>query len=299
VDRLESMSLFVCAAETGSLSAAARMKGMPLATVSRKVAELETHLKATLVIRSRAGLQLTEAGRAYLASARSILEELATAERIVSGEYSEPTGQLVVGTPVVFGRLHVLPVVAEFLAAYPKIDIRLVQSDRLSHLVDDHIDCALRIGELPDSSMTAVRLGEVRRVICASPDYLRKRGIPKKPPELSQHDCLTADVFGLAERWSFGGKVEVSVRSRLLVNTVEAAVDAAAAGAGLARALSYQVAERIRRRELNIVLAAFEPSPWPVHLLCKPQSVLPQKLRAFLDFAGPRLRQRIQHAAVD
>ena len=139
---------------------------MPLATVSRKVAELEAYLKATLVIRSRAGLQLTEVGRAYLASARSILEELATAERIAGGEYSEPTGQLVVSTPVVFGRLHVLPVVAEFLAAYPKIDVRLLQNDRLSHLVDDHIDCALRIGELPDSSMTAVRLGEVRRVIC-------------------------------------------------------------------------------------------------------------------------------------
>jgi DNA-binding transcriptional LysR family regulator len=293
------MSVFLCAADTGSMSAAARKLAMPLATVSRKVAELEAHLKATLVIRSRAGLQLTEAGRAYLASARTILEELAAAERTVSGEYSEPTGQLVVGTPVVFGRLHMLPVVTEFLAAYPKIDIRLVQNDRLSHLVDDHIDCALRIGALPDSSMTAVRLGEVRRVICGSPDYLKKRGVPKKPAELSQHDCLTADVFGLPERWDFGRKIGVTVHSRLVVNTVEAAIDAASAGAGLARALSYQVAERIRCRDLIVLLATFEPSPWPVHLLYKRQSVLPRKLRTFLDFAAPRLRQRIQRASVD
>jgi DNA-binding transcriptional LysR family regulator len=293
------MSVFVCAAEAGSLSAAARTLAMPLATVSRKVAELETLLKASLVIRSRAGLQLTEAGRSYLASARSILEEVATAERVASGEYSEPTGQLVVGSPVMFGRFHVLPVVTEFLAAYPKIDIRLVQNDRLSHLVDDHIDCALRIGELPDSSITAIRLGEVRRVICASPGYLKEKGTPKKPALLSQHDCLTADVFGLPERWGFGAKVEVTVHSRLIVNTVEAAIDAAVSGSGLARALSYQISDQVRRGDLRIVLADFEPSPWPIHLLYKPQSLLPRKLRAFLDFAAPRLRQRIQLASLN
>lgn len=301
MDRLESMSVFVCAVEAGSLSAAARALGMPLPTVSRKVAELEQHLKATLVIRSRAGLQLTETGQAFFASARTILEDLAAAERSAAGEYAEPTGQLVIAAPIVFGRLHILPVITEFLAAFPKIDVRLLQNDRLSHLVDDGIDCALRIGDLPDSGLTALRLGEVRRVLCASPDYLQKHGVPRKPADLSRHDCLTADIFGLSERWSFGGgrtRSEVAIRSRLIVNTVEAAIDAARAGAGVTRALSYQVEAHVRLRQLRIVLAAFEPPRWPVHFLYKPQPHLPKKLRAFLDFAAPRLRQRLAKAAL-
>jgi DNA-binding transcriptional LysR family regulator len=255
-----------------------------------------------LVIRSRAGLQLTEAGQAFFTSARAILEDLAAAERNAAGEYAEPTGQLVIATPVVFGRLHVLPVVTEFLAAFPKIDIRLLQNDRLSHLADEGIDCALRIGALPDSSLTALRLGDVRRVLCASPAYLQKRGTPRKPADLSRHDCLTADIFGQPERWSFGsGKTgsEVTTRSRLVLNTVEAAIDAAKAGAGITRALSYQVEPHIRQRQLRIVLASFEPPRWPVHFLYKPQARIPKKLRAFLDFAAPRLRQRLAKAGLD
>ena len=192
MDRLDSMSVFVSAVQAGSLSAAARALGMPLPTVSRKVAELEQHLKATLVVRSRTGLQLTEAGQAFFTSARTILEDLAAAERNARGEYAEPTGQLVIAAPVIFGRLHVLPVITEFLAAFPRIDIRLFQNDRLSHLADEGIDCALRIGDLPDSGLTALRLGEVRRVLCASPAYLEKRGTPRKPADLGLHDCLTA-----------------------------------------------------------------------------------------------------------
>jgi DNA-binding transcriptional LysR family regulator len=302
MDRLEAMSILLKAVDTGSLSAAARALGSPLPTISRKVAELEAHLNATLVIRSRAGLQLTEAGQAFVASTRTILEEVKAAERAASGEYIAPTGQLIVAAPIVFGRLHVVPVVTEFLAAYPNVDVQLIQSDRPMHLVDDHIDCAVRIGELPDSGLTVQRLGEVRRVVCASPAYLETHSTPRKPDELIHADCIAAEALGLPERWSFGrGKSHriVTVRSRLVVNTVEAAIDAAVAGTGFTRALSYQVAESLRRGYLKIVLADFESAPWPVHLMNKSQERLPLKLRAFIDFAAPRLRQRIADASLN
>jgi DNA-binding transcriptional LysR family regulator len=299
MDRLEAMAVLVCAVEKGSLSAAARSLGMPLPTVSRKVADLETHLNTTLVIRSRSGLQLTEAGHAFVTSARTILEEVRAAERAASGEYTSPTGQLVLAAPIVFGRLHVVPVITAFLAAYPNVDIRLVQSDRPMHLVDDHIDCAIRIGELPDSDLTALRLGEVRQIVCASPAYLDKNGMPEKPGDIAGHDCIATEALGLTERWSFGpskAKNIVTIRPRLIVSTVEAAIDAAIAGAGLTRALSYQVAIPVRHGDLKIVLEAFEPQPWPIHLLHKPQARLPLKMRAFIDFAAPRLRRSITGA---
>jgi DNA-binding transcriptional LysR family regulator len=202
----------------------------------------------------------------------------------------------VVASPIVFGRLHVLPVITDFLAAYPNVDVRLVQSDRLAHLVDDQIDCAIRIGELPDSGMTALRLGTVRRMVCASPSYLKKHPSIRKPGDTAAHDCVTAEALGLPESWIFGhGKDQtaIAVHSRLVVNTSEAAIDAAVAGAGPTRALSYQIAGALGRGALKIVLAGFEPHPWPVHLIRKSQSRLPLKLRAFMDFAAPRLRQRL------
>jgi DNA-binding transcriptional LysR family regulator len=302
MDRLEAMSILVCAVEKGSLSAAARALRIPLPTVSRKVAELEGRLKASLVIRSRAGLHLTQAGQAYVESARAILADVAAAERRASGEYTAPTGHLEVASPVVFGRLHVVPVTAGFLAAYPDVDVRLGLSDRLTQMTDENIDCAIRIGELPDSGLTAVRLGEVRRVLCASPAYIEKHGTPKSLRELERHACITAEAFGLPQRWSFGRgrhQTSVAIRSRLSVNTVEAALDAAIAGVGLTCALSYQVAGAVKRGALTLLLTGAEPRPWPVHLLHKPQARLPLKLRAYLDFAAPRLRQRLCAAALD
>ncbi|TIT75955.1 MAG: LysR family transcriptional regulator, partial [Mesorhizobium sp.] len=172
MDRLDAMSLFVATVEAGSLSAAARRAGVPLATVSRKLSVLETHLKTRLLNRSARRLTLTDAGQSYLAACRRILEEVSEAERAAAGEYSSPTGELVITAPVVFGRLHVLPVVTAFLAAYPDVDIRLTLSDRITQLVEEHIDLAVRIGELPDSAMVAMRVGSIRRVVCASPAYL-------------------------------------------------------------------------------------------------------------------------------
>jgi DNA-binding transcriptional LysR family regulator len=178
MDRFDSMSLLLAAVDAGSLSAAARKLGTPLATVSRKISNLERHLKTQLLTRSNRQLALTDAGRNYLTACRRILEELDEAERAAAGEYSTPKGHLTLSAPIVFGRLHVLPVVTAFLKAYPEIDVRLALADRMINLVEDHVDAALRIGSLADSSMTAIKVGEIRRVSCGSPAYFKRRGKP-------------------------------------------------------------------------------------------------------------------------
>ncbi|WP_202361518.1 LysR family transcriptional regulator [Mesorhizobium sp. 131-3-5] len=296
MDRLEAMSLFVAAVEAGSLSAAARRFGIPLATVSRKVSDLERHLNTRLLNRSTRRLTPTDAGEAYLAACRRILDDVGEAERAAAGEYSAPTGELAITAPVVFGRLHVLPVVTGFLSAYPDVDIRLTLADRITQLVEDHFDLALRIGQLPDSSLVAIGVGSIRRVVCASPAYLAEHGTPTIPEDLGTHDCITFEGLSSAAPWSFAkGKTDVTVqvRSRLQVNTAEAAIDAAIAGVGLTKVLSYQVDAAVRSGMLRIVLQEFEPEPWPVSLVHAGHGLLPVKLRAFLDFAAPRLKERL------
>ncbi|MFE0016773.1 LysR substrate-binding domain-containing protein [Mesorhizobium sp. NPDC059054] len=296
MDRLGSMSLFVTVAEAGSLSAAGRGLGMPLATVSRRLSDLEKHLGTRLLNRSTRRLELTEAGRSYLASCRRILEDIEEAEQTAAGEYSQARGELVVTAPIVFGRLHVLPVVVDFLAAYPEVDIRLTQSDTLRRLVEEHIDLAVRIGRLPDSSMVAIRVGSIRRVACASPAYLEAHGVPGTPQELSAHHCVTVERLALPAAWTFTEgqrEIAVPVRSRLTINTAEAAIDAATAGVGIARVLSYQVADAVRSGVLKLILEDFEPEPWPVSLVHAGRGLLPLKLRAFLDFGAPRLKARL------
>ncbi len=293
MDRLESMLILVAAVEAGSLSAAARRLHMPLATVSRKVSDLESHLKTQLLVRSTRKLTLTDAGQLYLAACRHILEDVREAERAASGEYSAPRGVLMLTTPIVFGRLHVLPIVVEFLQAYPQIDIRMVLADRVANLVEEHIDVAVRVGELPDSSLFATEVGFIRRVVCASPAYLAARGTPRHPLDLEAHDCINFDGLASPEAWWFTtekGVTPVAVHSRLTVNTAESAVDAAIAGLGVTRVLSYQADTAVRSGKLAILLADFEPAPSPVSLVFVGHRLLPQKLRAFLDFTAPRLR---------
>lgn len=298
-DRFESMAILVAVVEAGSFSAAARQLKMPLATVSRKVADLESHLKTRLLHRSTRQLSLTEAGQSYVAACRRILEEVGEAERAASGEYATPKGELVLTAPIVFGRLHVLPVVADFLKTYPDIDVRMVLTDRVVPLLEAHVDVALRIAELPDSSLIAARIGTVRRVVCASPAYFAEHGTPTSPQELAAHACITFEQMTSRHVWSFmSGKSEVTVpvRSRLAVTTAEAAVDAAVAGVGITRVVSYQMASALRAGALKIVLEPFEPAPWPISLVHTGQGILPLKLRAFLDFARPRLKARLAEA---
>ncbi len=291
MDRLEAMAMLVAAVEGGSLSAASRALRVPLPTISRKISELESHIGARLLVRSTRRLALTDAGAAYLEASRRILEQVREAERAAAGEYGAPKGELVLTAPIHFGRLHVLPVVAQFLAQYPEIDVRLALSDRNVHLLDDHVDMAVRIGVLPDSEMTATRVGSVRSVVCASPAWLAAHGAPETPQALSGLACVTLDLGSSATTWRFKAPdTAVPVRSRLSVNTAEAALDAAMAGVGVTRVLSYQAASAVAAGALRIVLDAFEPEPLPVSLVHAGQARLPLKMRAFLDFAAPRLR---------
>jgi len=296
MDRLEAMSILLAAVEGGSLSAAARRRGMPLATVSRKVSELEGHLKARLLNRSSRRITLTDAGRSYVAACKRILEEVEEAERSASGEYSAPKGDLTITAPIVFGRVHVLPIVTEFLAAYREIDVRIVLSDRVANLLEDPIDLAVRIGELSDSSLVAARVGLIRRVVCGSPAYFAARGMPRSPDELASHDCIAFEGLTSPRTWTFRkdkSDLSVTIHSRLIVNTAEAAIDAAVAGVGVTRVLSYQIADALRAGTLAVALQEFEPAPWPVSLVYAGQGLLPRKLRAFRDFAAPRLKARL------
>ncbi|NVZ69777.1 LysR family transcriptional regulator [Pseudomonas costantinii] len=295
MNRLESMSVFIAVVDAGSLSAAARHLGMPLATVSRKVAELETYLSTRLLHRTTRQLLLTDAGASYLAACRQILEDIGEAERAATGEYAVPKGELVVTAPIVFGRLHIVPVVAEFLAQYPEININLMLTDRVVHLMEEQCDVAVRIGDLPDSSFKATQVGMVRRVVCASPQYLETHGVPAAPQDLTTHSCITFEVLASVGAWVFGaGKSEqtVPVHSRLSVNTAEAAIAAAALGVGVIRVLSYQVADAVQKGDLQVVLQPYESAALPISLVHKGQAPLPLKVRAFLDFVTPRLRLR-------
>jgi DNA-binding transcriptional LysR family regulator len=303
MDRLEAMSVLVAVADSGSLSAASRNLGIPLPTVSRKLSELETHLGTRLFNRSTRKLALTDAGATYLPACKRILEQVSDAERAASGEYVSPRGDLVITAPIVFGRLHVLPVVSEFLSSHPEIDVRLVLSDRNVYLIDDHVDLAVRIGVLQDSSMIATRVAAVRRVVCASPAYLASFGAPKVPEDLSKLACVTFDSLMSSTVWSFtssrfGSERAIPIHARLSVNTAEAAIDAAVAGVGITRVLSYQAAKAVAEGKLKVVLAKYEPDLLPVNLVHLGPGLLPLKTRAFLDFAASRIRKRATKASL-
>ncbi len=297
MNRLEAMSTLLATVDAGSLSAASRKLGVPLATVSRRVSDLEAHLRTTLLVRTSRRVELTDAGRSYVVACRDILATVEQAERTASGEYVAPMGDIVVTAPIVFGRLHMLPVIVDFLNVYSDINVRLVLTDRITNFIEDHVDVALRIGVLPDSGLIATRLGTVRQVACASPRYLEAHPpAPSRPNDLNDHACITFEGLMSPTVWSFrNGKAEVSVavRSRLVVNTAEAAIDAAVAGLGVTRVLSYQIADAIRAGTLKPILGAFEPEASPVNLVYSGQGLLPLKTRAFIDFATERIRRKL------
>lgn len=296
MDRIEAMAIFIAVVEKGSFSAVSKALRMPLATVSRKVADLEAHLGTKLLIRTTRKLALTQAGIAYTAAAKRILEDIAETERHAAGEIHRPSGELILTAPVLLGRLHLLPIVTDFLAAYPAIDVRLILSDRNLHLIDDHIDLALRTGALADSSAIATRLGTLRMVVCASPKLLAAHGTPKTPMDLSALPCVNFDALASTTSWTFpsgASRIDVPVHTRLCVTTAEAAVWAAIQGIGATRLLHYQCAEALGQGSLKLILQDYEPPPLPVHLIHAGRGTLPLKMRAFLDFATPRLKQQL------
>jgi len=294
MDRLEAMSTFLAVVETGSLSAAARQLKTPLPTVSRKVSELESHLQTKLFNRSSRKLVLTDAGSSYFAACKRILADVTEAERAASGEYSAPTGELILTAPVGLGRAFLIPILADFLKAYPDINASLLLADRVQSLFQEQIDVGLRIGALPDSSLMAVRLGTTRRMVCASPAYLAAHGTPRTPNDLAGHDCITYAGFMSPDVWTFfKGKtaVAVPVRARLVVGSAEAACDAACAGIGFVSAFAYHFRTALERGALTPLLDEFQPPPLPVNLVYTANRFLPIKVRAFLDFAAPRLKR--------
>jgi DNA-binding transcriptional LysR family regulator len=298
MDRLEAMTILLRVVETGSFSAASRALGVPLPTVSRKVGELEAHLGTRLLTRTTRKVAMTDAGAAYVASARRILDEIEATEREAAGEFHAPRGELVVTAPIFFGRLHILPVVSDFLAAYPEINVRLALTDRNLHLLDDHVDMAVRIGALPDSRMVATRIGSMRTVLCASPALLAAHGEPRAPENLAALPSVNAGALSAAPVWPFRRKgmraaIEMPIRPRLSVSTAEAAVSAAIRGVGATRVLHYQCADAVREGALRIILAEWEIEPLPVHVLHAARGAMPSKMRVFLDFAVGRLRERV------
>lgn len=303
MDRLESMSLLLDVVRTGSLSAAGRKRGVPLATVSRKISDLELYLGTRVFNRSTRQLALTEAGQAYVKACERILDDIGEAERAVAGEYRAPRGNLTVAAPVIFGRLHVIPVVVEFLKAYPEVDVRVALADRVPQrvidLVKEHIDLAVRIGRLPDSSMHATRVGSTQFAVCGSPEYFAERAPPETPEDLSAHLCVTFEGLNSATEWRFvrdGADVAIPIHSRLIVNTAQAAIDAVVAGGGITRVLDYQIQGALEAGTVVSILQDFMPKAYDVSLVYADQPILPQKLRAFLDFASPRLKARLaQH----
>jgi DNA-binding transcriptional LysR family regulator len=276
------------------MSAAGRKLGMPVATLSRKLAELEAHLGVRLLTRSTRRLELTEAGSVYLAASRRILDLVGDAEREAVGEYVLPRGELVLTAPLSFGRLHVLPIVTAFLASNPEITIRLGLSDHQIDLVGEHVDLAFRIGELDDSQLVARRVGDIRWVVVGSPDYLAARGVPQKPEDVFHMPCVGVDYMQLAAWWRFrddagkGDRIQ-AVRPRLSVTTAHGAIDAAAAGVGLTQTVLYEAAPAIAAGQLRIVLSAFEARPLPLSIVHSERGRMPLKTRSFLDFAVPRL----------
>jgi DNA-binding transcriptional LysR family regulator len=302
MDRLEAMAMLVAVTDEGSFSAASRLLKVPLPTLSRKISELEKQLGSRLLTRTTRKLTLTDVGIAFVAASRRILEQMEEAENQATGEYIAPKGELVITAPIMFGRLHVIPVVAEFLAAFPQINIRLVLSDKNVDLIDHHVDTAIRIGRLPDSSMVATGIGQMRTVTCASAALLATKGRPQTPYDLNLFPSIIVDTPMPNASWSFkmpesNTKIDMPILPRLTVTTPEAAVEAAILGVGVVRLLHYQVFNAINRQELEVILENYELDKAPVHLVHVSRGMMPLKMRLFIDFAAPRLKLALSKIA--
>ncbi len=290
MDQLNTLRIFVAVATLGSFAEAGRRLRLSPSVITRAVAQLEDQLGLTLITRTTRSLKLTERGQIYLESSRRLLDDLEDADRRVRGQDAEPRGKLTVAAPVLFGRLHVLPLVGEVLAAYPALAIQLQLSDRNVHLVEDGVDVAIRIGDLDDSSLIAVRLGEVSRVVVASPGYLVGHPAPKSPADLARHDIVAFEAVQATDEWRFGER-SVRLTPRLSVNSAEAAIAAAEQGLGVTRALSYQVRDAVRAGRLVLLLPQDVPPPSPVSVIYPARRVASANVAVFVKaaraFFGP------------
>lgn len=292
MDRLHAMKVFLKVVECGGFAGAGRQLHMSPPAVTRAVAALEEVIGARLLLRTTRTVKLTEAGTRYAEDCRRILADLAESEASAAGSHARPSGTLVVTASVLFGRLHVLPILLDFLGTHPAVTGRAFFLDRVVNLIEEDVDVAIRIAHLPDSEYRAVRVGSVRRVICATPAYLKKHGVPATPADLNQHTLIAASATTVAPDLHFGRdkKTTVRIHPRLTTTTIESAIAAASSGWGLTRALSYQVGQAVTEKKLQIVLGEYEEEPLPIHVVYAEGRRAPAKVRAFVEFAVERLR---------
>jgi len=303
MDRFQEMHIFTTIAQEQGFSAAARRLGLSAASVTRAVAALEQRIGTHLLVRTTRSVHLTEAGQRYLEDCRRILLEVQEAEDSAAGSHAQPRGQLTVTAPVLFGELFVTPLMAAYLAQYPDVSINALLLDRVVSMVEEGIDVAVRIGELPDSSQHAIRVGEVRRVVCGSPQYLAQHGRPQHPQALCEMPVVATSAVGQLRNWPFlenGEPLFVRPEPRLVVTANQAAITAASLGLGLTRVLSYQVASKVAAGELEIVLAEFELPALPIHVVYQGGRKAAARVRSFVDSTVQALREHpaLQNAAL-
>lgn len=292
MDRIRALELFVAVAEAGSFAAGGRQLGLSPPSVTRGINDLENRLGVRLFTRTTRVITLTEIGATYLDEVRGILADLAAADDLVSGVATRPTGTLRITAPVEFGARHIAPILAEYLDLYPEVSAQLLTVDRIVNLVEEGLDVGIRIGPLADSGLMAIRVGEVRRVFCASPGYLATFGTPRRPQDLQQHRIIAISGGALPADWRFGRDMQeqLRLRPRLTVSNVAAGLSLARSGWGLTRVLSYQIAPELHSGALETVLEDYEPPPLPIHLVHQQGRRVTAKLRCFLDLASKRLR---------
>jgi DNA-binding transcriptional LysR family regulator len=286
MDRIDAMTAFVAVADLQGFAPAARKLGLSPSGVTRLIAALEDRLGARLLQRTTRSVTLTDVGARYLERARRILADVEEAEISAQAERTQPSGRLVVSAPIGFGRIHVSPIMSAYLKRYPEVGGELRLSDRMINLVEDGVDLAVRIGHLADSSLVARSVGDMRRIVVASKDYLKRRGEPGTPAEIAAHDTIQFGALSTASDWHFvadGREVRVACTPRFITNSADAAIWHAEQGGGLTRVLAYQAAEAIKAGRLKIVLATFEPPPLPIHVVYPTSRLLSAKVRTFVD----------------
>jgi DNA-binding transcriptional LysR family regulator len=294
MDRLQTMAVFIAVAEEAGFAAAARRMNMSPPSVTRAVGELEARLGARLLHRTTRTVRLTDAGERYVADCRRIISEVAEADRHAAGVHAAPSGAVTLTGSALFGRIVLTPILLEILDRYPEITINTLFVDRVVNLVDEGIDIAVRIAELPDSTLAAVRVGSVRRVLCASPDYLAAAGYPQSPRDLAGHETIDFTNIMSRGEWAFvqdDRTYNYKTRSRLQANSADVAIAAAVAGRGVTRVLSYMIAPQLTRGELEIVLPAFTPPAVPVHVVHKEQGQTSGRVRAIVDLLADKLKR--------
>ncbi|TDN70750.1 LysR family transcriptional regulator [Paraburkholderia sp. BL10I2N1] len=294
MDRLQAMTAFLTVLDTGGFASAARKLKVSPSVVTRMVGELEDAMGVRLLTRTTRMVRVTDTGAEYAERCRRILADIEEAEQSATSMHGNPRGLLSITSSMLFGKMYVTPIVTEYLGRYNEVDISCWFLDRIVNIVDEGIDVAIRLGELPDSSMQAVRVGRVRRVVCASPAYLERHGIPEAPDELAGHQIVSASGVSSLSEWRFGTderRQSVRVKPRMTTTTNDSAISAVVSGLGLTQLLSYQVAQQLREGTLKAVLVDFEPPPLPIHVLHREGRHVTRKVRTFLDLAIERLRE--------